>query len=493
MYIILHTYMSTPSSPPSPKRIKTSLPTQSPPLLQSSGLRPSQLLRAFGRLFVHRQLGAWLTGGPRGFYNRAFTPLVTLWYLIFQRLCPNHTLSQVVADALDGGADRLSPRGKPLSQQLMSESTTTYSLARQRLPLQAVEKALRHIAQEASATQQIHLWFGLRPGLLDGTTTRMRPFGDIPQHFPPHRPGNCRTVPYWCVARVVGLFCQATGLLMDSAMDSLKTSEQALTALLLKRGWKDWVMVGDRNFGVYTIARATVAAQAHLVARLTQARAKKLAASLGHKLTCGLDVQITWTPSRHDKIPPELEPLPVRGRLVVVRVFRPGFRPLDLYLFTTLTDSGIYTAVELAKLYGTRWQVELCFRYVKDQMDLASFQCQSADMVRKEWLAGLMAYNLVRWVMGLAAENAKVPVALLSFSRTRELICGWLRHCGQRFPSVNSWCRLLNRVGRCRQSKRRKARPSQPRAVRPRRRDYADLKGSRAEACEKLIKANANS
>ena len=501
--------MSSPSAQPNRKQVSpkknnrqranwqknknTSPLPQAPPLLRASGLKPARLLRAFGQLFVHAQIHTWLSPRPRGFYQRAFTPLVVLWYLVYQRLSPKHTLSQVVTDARDGGADRLSPRGRPLSQALKSEATTSYSDARQLLPLNTLTQALRHLAQQATASLLLPHWLGLRVGLLDGSTFRLRPFGDIPKEFPPHRTGTARANPYWCVARMVGLFCQASGLLMDSAVGSLKTSEQTLSWLLLQQDWAGWVIVGDRNFGVYSMVRAMVAAHAQAVVRLTEVRAKRLAKAMGHKLVAGLDLRLSWSPSPYDQIPAESQGLPVHGRLVVVRMARSGFRPMNFYLFTTLTDASVYTTEALAELYGRRWQVEMCFRYVKAEMDLGQLDCKSADMARKEWLAGLMAYNLVRWALGLAAAQAKVPVGSLSFSRARELIWHWLERCGKRYASPTAWARLLDRIGRCRQSKRRKLRPAQPRAVRPRRRDYADLKGSRAEACKKLAIANAKS
>jgi hypothetical protein len=40
-----------------------------------------------------------------------------LWYLLWQRLSPQHTLAAVVADARRGGADALRPGPKRLSAQ----------------------------------------------------------------------------------------------------------------------------------------------------------------------------------------------------------------------------------------------------------------------------------------------------------------------------------------------------------------------------------------
>src|SRR5204863_2915851 len=140
----------------------------------------------------------------------------------------------------------------------------------------------------------------------------------------------------------------------------------------------------------------------------------------------------------------------------------PGPRPLDRrvpgasrlpsahYLFTTLVDHQTYAAEALAQLYGQRWQIELCLRYIKAQMDLGFLECHSADMVRKEWLSGLIAYNIIRWCIAGAAALAQIPVQVLSFSRARELLLGWCIRWSVRRPSLHSWKLLLNRIGKAR-------------------------------------------
>jgi hypothetical protein len=472
---------------------KKSPPPRPLPLLHTR-CSVGQLLRRFHKLFPASLLLDWLALSEHSFYERAFTPLVTLWYLVFQRLHHNHPLSQVQQDALEGGADRLSPPDKVLSSRLRSESTSAYSDSRQRLPLEICRRALVHTAQQFGQSFELPRWFGLKVGLLDGSTFRLRPFTDIPKQFPPHRPGNCRRRPYWCVARVVGILCWATGAVLDSAIGSLQASEQALSATLLREGsWAGWLLLGDRNFGVYSVVRALVAAQGQGLMRLTQSRANKLACSCGLKLKPGLDAPVTWSPSRFDQCPEGLSRDPVQGRLVVVRVYRPGFRSLTLYLFTTLLDPLDCPAKELALLYAQRWNIEVCFRYIKTQMELGFLECRSAQMARKEWFAGLIAYNLIRWTMASAAAVAQVPVPLLSFSRARELLLGWLGRGPVYRRSARYWTRLLTRISKATQPKRRRRRPAEPRAVRPFRKDRAFLLGSRAAARKKLAKAHAKS
>lgn len=452
------------------------------------------MLRQFHKLLPLSALAGWLALCDQNFYKRAFTPLITLWYLIFQRLGPNHHLSQVQEDALEGGADRLSPRGKPLSRQLRSEATASFSDARQRLPLEVCHRALGHIAQRTHETFQVPQKFGLKLGLVDGSTTRLRPFGDIPKHFAPHRTGNCKKPAYWCLARVVGVLCWATGVVMDTAMADLKTSEQALCAQLLStRSWKSWLLVGDRNFGVYSVARAMVAAQAHELLRLTEVRARKLAHGAGLTLKAGLDAPVDWAPTSHDQCPEGLSRTPVAGRILAVRLRPRGFRSFTLYLFTTLIDPLQYPGWELAQVYGQRWNIELCFRYIKSQMDLGFLECHSANLVRKEWLAGLIAYNLIRWTMGAAAALARVPINLLSFSRARELLLGWLMRSPLHKRNQRSWARLLSRIAKAQQPKRRRVRLAEPRAIRHFSKNIEKLEGSRAAARRKLAETNAKS
>ena len=126
MYIIIHTFMTNPKSNPgkssSKPKPQPGRQEAQPTELLRTRFSARQLQRHFAKLLTASWLATWLELSERAFYQRAYTPLITLWYLLFQRLSDNHTLSHVVEDAREGGADHLSPRGKtPSSQQLTSE------------------------------------------------------------------------------------------------------------------------------------------------------------------------------------------------------------------------------------------------------------------------------------------------------------------------------------------------------------------------------------
>jgi hypothetical protein len=439
----------------------------------------AHLRASFRRLLPSRQVWQLASLKKGRFYDRLFTPLVTLWYLIFQRLAADHTLEKVVADAHAGGANALR-RG--LSQKLRSTATVSFSNARQRLPLAFLFESLALQVRRLLALNPHTLWHGLVVCLLDGSTVRLRPYGDIARRFPPN--GNqARRAPYWCLMRVVVGFCARSGAALACARGSFFRSEQVLACrMMLRRALGPCLYVGDRNFGVFRIVQTARAVGSHVLLRLTDTRARRL---LGRPLRLG-QYSVLWSPTSHDQLQPGCDQNPVPGRLLVVAIRRKGYRSQTLYLFTSLTDPGDYPVSELVDLYGLRWHIELNLRYLKTQMRLVQLECKSAQMAQKEWLAGLMAYNVIRAAMLCAALRRKISPLALSFSLSRRHLEYWLALFGSGAATGKDWRRLLDLIGQARLPRRRKARPPEPRAQRHLRQPYPPLIGSRKKARQQL-------
>jgi hypothetical protein len=138
-------------------------------------------LRFFVQLLPHRALRQLPALQGRTFYDRLFNPLVTLWYLLFQRLSPDHSLDAALSDARSGGGDRIN---KKLSRQLVSDATASYSDARQRLPWAFLAQALSLQGRKIIGLSPATLWQGWVIALLDGSTVRMRPHGRMAKEFP---------------------------------------------------------------------------------------------------------------------------------------------------------------------------------------------------------------------------------------------------------------------------------------------------------------------
>jgi hypothetical protein len=280
--------------------------------------------------------------------------------------------------------------------------------------------------------------------------------------------------------RIVVGFCARSGAVLSALEGARQQSEQAMAWTLIEAAATFTLWVGDRNFGVWSVAAQAVDHGQDVLVRLTRARAAKLARGL--PLHSGEDRPIQWQPSRSDQAPPGMtERLAVDGRLIYVRLQKNG-KWIDLWLFTTL-DATEYPVDLLVRWYGQRWQAELHFRSVKTQMKLAELDVCTPEMARKEFYAGLLAYSLVRAVMWGAAERLKGGSQALSFSQARRVLLERFKAWGRGVIALNDWSRqLLEEVAQHTLPKRRKERPSEVRRVRHRRLKYPPLRGSRAAA-----------
>jgi hypothetical protein len=270
------------------------------------------------------------------------------------------------------------------------------------------------------------------------------------------------------------------------AEGALQLSEQALATLVLAQALSGSVYLGDRNFGIFSVAQAARHHSVWVVLRMTRQRAHALA---GRQLHSGEERLLRWRPSAKDQLHPEMSPEPIQGRVLFVRLVRNGFRPVELYLFTTLLDTERYPLEELVQLYGLRWHVELDLRYVKTILEMELLTGKTVDIVRKELHAGLLAYNLIRGYMVQAAQRAGLSPLKLSFTRcwrrVRDMLFT-LRPTDSAQHITRTLERLWIRLTRCTLPNRPRFR-IEPRAVHQRPDVYPKLRGTRAEARQRII------
>jgi putative transposase len=81
--------------------------------------------------------------------------------------------------------------------------------------------------------------------------------------------------------------------------------------------------------------------------------------------------------------------LPIPLRRIKVRREKGG-------MMTLLTNDLTRTAIEIAALYKSRWQIELLFRWIKQHLDLRKFLGNNDNAIRLQVLAAMIAYLLLR-------------------------------------------------------------------------------------------------
>jgi len=259
-------------------------------------------------------------------------------------------------------------------------------------------------------------WRGHRLFLIDGSSVSMPDTPELQRTFgqPPGQTPGCG----FPVAHLLALFEARTGYLLQTVLAPLRTHDLAHAAMTHAAMQPGDLLLGDRAFGSFAHLAVLRERGLHGVFRQHQRRPRGLAR----------DRRVTYAKPR--RVPSwmtaaEFAALPesVTVREVRVTIRTPGRRVRSLVLVTTLLDRGRYPARELARLYETRWRVEVNLRSLKITLGMDVLRSKTAEGVRKEVLLFGLAYNLVRRVMVAAADRQQVPTDRISFADAMR----WLR------------------------------------------------------------------
>jgi hypothetical protein len=397
-----------------------------------------------------------------------YTTAVVIWLMILQRLQPRGTLASSVEALLAGAADGLLSRCGRAQQKQVSRGTGGYSHARQRLP----KLLCRQVAAELVTRLREMLGAGgERPWyLLDGSSLELEASPSLRKVYPPAENQHGRA--HWPVLRIVVLHELETGLAEEPhwgpMYGSRAVSEQGLAEKAMDALTAGSILVGDRNFGVFSTAWAAHQRHLGVVIRLTQERARKVA---GGPINEEGDKPARWMASRRDGQRQGGMPKGalVEGRLIAARIGR-GKSKQWLHLFTTVA----LPREEVLALYGKRWNIETDLRSLKRTVRLHHIAARKESMMEKELLTAVAAYNLVRAVMALAARRHHLSPRQLSFTFALNVVnASW--HRLQSASTTDTYQRevfgLLDAVAEGVHPKRKKRR-SFPRAVWHRRHSF---------------------
>jgi hypothetical protein len=419
---------------------------------------PVSLLQLYRRILhpqwvraTAKRLGLRVRGG-------VYSETVVWWLMIMQRVQEGGTLASAVGGAIGGTC------GSLLSQRQrrnLSARTGGYCRARQEIPLAMMTAAVDQLTQRLQEKLSLAGEQKCPVYLLDGSSLQLPHEKKLLERYPPSKSSQGSS--HWPVLRIVVAQEARSGLAVAPAWGPMygpqAVSEQSLADGLLDRLPPDALVVGDRNFGVFSVAYSVWRSGRKVLFRMTKQRAESIA---GAPLIAGSEQSLVWRPTRwelqhHPELPPEAC---VSGRLLVYPL--PGFREL-LYLFTTWEQASREEALES---YGCRWNVESDLRALKQTVGLHRVQVKSEAMLEKELLAAVAAYNLVRTIISLAVQPLQWHPRELSFTHVLNLVQAFLPVLlEQPSPRRSRELRLLIRATQqCRLPKRPRRR-SYPRAV----------------------------
>lgn len=417
------------------------------------------------------------------FRERVFSPAVTLWVFLAQVLSADHSCREAVAKL---NFWRLARGLRPCSPD-----TVSYCEARLRLPEPLFLELLRSTGRElAEKADHAWHWMGRAVNVVDGATITMPDTSENQAQYPqPRTQAPGAGLP---IARIVVIFSLAVGTVIDVAIGPYKGKQSGENNLF--RGLLDCfkpgeIALADSYFASYWDFALLAERNVDLVARAHHKR--KIDFRSGVKLG-PYDQLVTYAkpvqcPAWMERTTYERLPDCLMIRHLRRRIEQPGFRTRTITLATTLLDTDVYTAEELANLYRRRWQAELNLRSLKTHLQMEHLRCKTPAMVRKEFYTHLLAYNLIHGIMLEAALAADVAPHQLSFKGAMQSVNAFLgvviadSDNALRYYSTLLWMIAVHRVA---------DRPAriEPRLIKRRPHHYKLLQEPRTDARKRLYR-----
>jgi putative transposase len=366
-----------------------------------------------------------------------YTPAVTIWVFLSQCLSPDHSCRDAVGRL---AAWRVAKGLAPCSSE-----TGAYCTARDALPEAACRELVRQTGRELEAQSPPEwLWRGRRVRVVDGSTITMPDTQENQAEYP-----QANTQVPGCglpIARVLVVFSLAVGTVLEAAIGQYKgkqTGENSLFRTLHHTLSQGDVVLADRCYsGWFDLAMLSqrgidVVVRKHQL-RPSDFRTGKRLGKDDHLVRLTKPPRPNWMSAElYETLPSELTLREVR-----VRVSQRGFRSKLLVVVTTLIDAMAFPPHELADLYRRRWQAELHLRSLKVVLQMDHLRCKTPHRVRNEFFMHLLAYNLIRRVMALAAAHVEVPPWQISFKGTLQTLNNFLPWLTSSMP-LDTGCQTL--------------------------------------------------
>lgn len=346
--------------------------------------------------------------------NAVYTSCVVLWMLIYQRMKPDASLEAAVKHLLETQPDYL-PKNKRLSEGKLSTSTSGYSQARSKLPLEVVEWFASEVSHAIVAESE-PLLGGRSIFLLDGTTIALAPERELQAAFPPA--SNQFGEGVWPIALLTVFHELASGCALLPEVGAMYGPEAVSETQLARNGMArlpaNSIVMTDAGFGIFGVAYEAIRYGHDFLLRMKKSNFESLRkeATLLSESSHSKTYSHKWVPTANNRKTQPGLPDDASADVILHEVM--VSEKLTLYLVTTLE----HDAATLAGLFEYRVQVEIDIRNLKVVMDTENIRAKSVDTFKKELYTSVVAYNLVSQFRRQAADVNNVAPRRMSFKRT---------------------------------------------------------------------------
>jgi len=346
--------------------------------------------------------------------DRVFDPVTTLWGFLSQVLSDDHScrgaVARVIAHRAASGASVCSP------------NAASYCNARSRLRTGVLRTLAKRTAQQLQAgAAEAWKWNGRNVFIADGSHVSMPDTPPNQAAYP--QPPQQQPGLGFPLARVAVLLSLATGACHDLAIAAYEgkgTGETTLLRAMYTSLHPGDVVLADALFDNYFLVCELRDLGIDLVAR---AQYQRVGSQTVESRPDG-DLLVWQRPNKPHGMRGEQYrryPKTLLMRQVSVDARDKNNRVEQFKVVTTILDASI-DGGQIGDLYERRWEGEVDIRSIKSTMQMDILRCKTPAMVEKEVWAHLLAYNLLRTVMAVAARANGIEPRQVSFKGAKQVV-----------------------------------------------------------------------
>src|SRR4051794_32120821 len=346
--------------------------------------------------------------------DRVFNPVTTLWGFLSQVLSEDHScrdaVTRIIAHRAANGLPACSP------------NTASYCNARGRVATDVLRTLAKRTAQELQAgAAHEWKWNGRSVFIADGSHVSMPDTPENQASYP--QPPTQQPGIGFPLARVVVLLSLATGACHDLAIASYEGKGTGETTLL--RAMYDALKPGDVVLADALFDNSFLVCEwgGRGIDIVPRAQYQRVGSQTLESRRDG-DILLWRRPNKPRGMTGEQYrryPETLLMRQVAVDARDKDNRAEQFHVVTTILDASI-DGGQFGDLYERRWEGEVDIRSIKSTMQMDVLRCKTPEMVRKEIWAHLLAYNLLRTVMAVAAAGSGTEPRKVSFKGAKQAV-----------------------------------------------------------------------
>ena len=346
--------------------------------------------------------------------DRVFNPVTTIWGFLSQVLSEDHScrdaVSRIIAHRAANGI------------MLCSPNTASYCNARSRIPARVLSTLAKRTAAELhTSVGDRWKWNGRSVFIFDGSSVSMPDTAENQAMYP--QPPNQQPGVGFPLARIAVLLSLTTGACHDLAIapyEGKGTGETNLFRRIYGTLKPGDVVLADALFDDYFIACELRDRGIDLVAH---AQYERTGSVVAESRPDG-DVLLWQRPNKPRGMTGEKYrsyPKQLLMRQVAVDARDKNNRAQEFKVVTTILTPAI-DGKQIGALYEHRWEGKVDIRSIKCTMQMDILRCKTPDMVHKEIWTHLLAYNLLRTVMAVAANENDIEPRKVSFKGAKQAL-----------------------------------------------------------------------